>query len=269
MGIHPDTAWSSSNFSNSIGMTFVYIPAGTFQMGSPPSEKGRNWDETLHTVTLTRGYYISNTEVTQTQWYDVMKTTPSSARACGGDCPVENVSWNDIQEFIRRLNTMEQTRSYRLPTEAEWEYASRAGTQTALFTGSVQETTCQPLDPAMDAAGWYCGNTGQTAPSYGFRVRPVGRKKPNAFGLFDTHGNVMEWCLDACSTRSPLTRKTGVFTDTYQEGIRDPLSRHGSRRIVRGGAFFQSPKHSRNANRSAYHPDVRRSYIGFRLVRMQ
>lgn len=268
-GILYSPAWSSGTFTNSIGMTFTLIPAGTFQMGSPPSEKNRNWDETLHTVTLTRGFYISITEVTQIQWFDVMGTTPSASQDCGGDCPVENVSWNDVQEFVHRLNAMEQTRNYRLPTEAEWEYASRAGTRTALFTGPVRETTCHPLDPAMDAAGWYCGNTGYQSPAYGFKAQPVARKNSNAFGLHDTHGNVMEWCLDACTTRSSFTRKTGVFTNTYQEGIRDPLSRYGSRRVVRGGAFFQSPEHSRNANRSAYHPDVRRSYIGFRLVRMQ
>ncbi|MDY0161739.1 formylglycine-generating enzyme family protein [Desulfobotulus sp.] len=262
------SAWASGVFTNSIGMHFVLIPPGTFQMGSPSSEKGRQWDEKQHTVTLTRSFYISTTEVTQTQWFDVMGTTPSASFRCGGDCPVDSVSWNDIQEFIRRLNTMEQTRNYRLPTEAEWEYACRAGSQTAFFNGPIQETTCTPLDPVLNEVGWYCGNSGLQNPAYDFKVQPVARKKPNAFGLYDTHGNVMEWCLDACETRSSFSRRAGVFTDTYEEGIRDPLSRHGSRRVVRGGSFLQSPEHSRSANRSAFHPDVRRSYIGFRLVRM-
>ncbi|MCW7753728.1 formylglycine-generating enzyme family protein [Desulfobotulus sp. H1] len=255
-------------FINSIEMPFSLIPAGSFQMGSPASEKGRRWDETLHTVHITRPFYISTTVVTQQQWFDIMGTTPSSASECGSDCPVENISWSDALQFIDKLNAREGTRSYRLPTEAEWEYACRAGSSSAFFNGPIHETTCTPMDPVLNLSGWYCGNTGVQKPAYHFRLQPVARKEPNAFGLYDTHGNVMEWCLDACENRSVLSRRAGVFTDTYKEGIRDPLSLKGSRRVVRGGAFFQSPEHSRSANRMAFHPETRRSYIGFRVVRV-
>ncbi|TWI68916.1 formylglycine-generating enzyme required for sulfatase activity [Desulfobotulus alkaliphilus] len=262
-------AHGSGTFINSVEMEFVLIPPGSFSMGSPATEKGRNWDEALHTVHITRAFYISTTVVTQKQWFDVMRTTPSSAQSCGGDCPVENVSWNDALQFLQQLNAMEGSRSYRLPTEAEWEYAARAGTQTAFFNGPIQETTCIPLDPVLNESGWYCGNSGQAYPAHGFSIRPVALKKPNAFGLYDVHGNVMEWCLDACNNRSSFSRRAGVFTDTYVDDIKDPLSRRGSHRVVRGGAFFQSPEHSRSANRMAFHPGVKRSYISFRVVRMQ
>jgi len=120
------------NFTNSLGMEFVYIKPGSFMMGSPSDEPKRNNDEKQHQVTLTKAYYIQTTEVTQGQWKAVMGGNPSSFSGCGDNCPVEDVSWNDVQEFIRKLNSQEGDSGYRLPTEAEWEYACRAGSRTAL-----------------------------------------------------------------------------------------------------------------------------------------
>lgn len=261
-------AKSEVAFTNKVKMEFVKIPAGSFMMGSPETEEGRSWDESRHRVTITSPFYISTTEVTQLQWFDVMGTNPSAFRDCGGDCPVENVSWYDCRKFIDKLNAMEHTKKYRLPTEAEWEYACRAGSTTAFFAGNIATTTCKPLDPILDSVGWYCGNTGYQNPVYDLRPFPAGQKKPNAFGLYDTHGNVMEWCLDACNWRDPLSGKIGVITDTYKEGIRDPLSRYGNRRVLRGGSWGQSPEHARSANRIFFNPKAKRNYIGFRVVRM-
>ena len=114
------------SFTNSIGMTFVLIPAGTFQMGSPAGEAERDDDERQHKVTISRPFYLQTTEVTQGQWQKVMGSNPAHFNTCGKDCPVEKVSWDDAQEFIRKLNQMEKTDTYRLPTEAEWEWACRA-----------------------------------------------------------------------------------------------------------------------------------------------
>ena len=134
------TTQNKKTFTNSIGMTFVQIPAGTFVMGSPSSEPGRDGDETQHRVTLTKPFYLQTTEVTQGQWKAVMGNNPSYFSNCGDNCPVEQVSWNDCQEFIRKLNQREGSGVYRLPTEAEWEYGCRAGTETPFNTGSCLST---------------------------------------------------------------------------------------------------------------------------------
>jgi formylglycine-generating enzyme required for sulfatase activity len=122
-------------FVNNLGMKFVYINPGSFMMGSPLKESGRDDDERQHRVTLTEGFYLQTTEVTQGQWQRVMGNDPSKFENCGSDCPVEQVSWNDVQMFIQKLNRMEKTVKYRLPNEAEWEYAARAGTNTAFSWG--------------------------------------------------------------------------------------------------------------------------------------
>jgi formylglycine-generating enzyme required for sulfatase activity len=145
-------------FSNTIGMTFVYIEPGTFTMGSPSSELGRDSDEIRHQVTLTKEYYMQNTEISQGQWKSVMGSNPSHFSNCGDNCPVEMVSWEDAQEFITALNEKEQTNKYRLPTEAEWEYAARAGSTTAFTNGGISEIDCGN-DASLTAIGWYCGNS--------------------------------------------------------------------------------------------------------------
>jgi formylglycine-generating enzyme required for sulfatase activity len=244
---------------NSIGMKLVYIPAGSFLMGSPPSEKGRNFDETLHQVSIRRGFYMTATEITQGQWLSLMRNNPSAFKECGAQCPVEQVSWQDCQEFIDKLNQRENTNTYRLPTEAEWEYACRAGSNTAFANGDITHEFCGQ-EPSLVLMGWYCGNSGSFP-------MPVAQKQPNAFGLYDMHGNVNEWVLDSSNWRDPMTGRTGAFTDTYRDGVVDPLSLVGDRRIFRGGAWSQSAKACRSAKRSVFKPVTKRSYLGFRIVK--
>jgi formylglycine-generating enzyme required for sulfatase activity len=206
MGKRPPKA-KSKKITNSLGMEFVYINPGTFMMGSPSSEPGRGSDERQHRVTLTKGFYMQTTEVTQGEWKAVMGNNPSYFKNCGDDCPVEVVSWDDVQAFIQKLNRKEGVNRYRLPTEAEWEYAARAGSTTAFANGEISrpaELECND-DWNLDAMGWYCGNswrkpytyTEQTAPNFSRKLpRPVAQKQPNAWGLHDMHGNVHEWCQD-------------------------------------------------------------------------
>jgi Uncharacterized conserved protein len=155
----------TKDLTNTIGMTFVYIEPGSYTMGSPSTESGRGSAETQHQVTLTKGYYMQTTEVTQGQWKAVMGSNPSYFGSCGDDCPVEDVSWTDAQAFITALNEKEQTNKYRLPTEAEWEYAARAGSTTAFANGGISETGCD-LDANLDAMGWYCGNANIKTPKF-------------------------------------------------------------------------------------------------------
>lgn len=235
-------------------------------MGSPYQEKGRDSDEDLHKVIISKGFYISITEVTQGQWYDVIKYNPAAFKDCGANCPVESVSWNDCLVFIDKLNRKENTKNYRLPTEAEWEYACRAGSQTAFTNGDITHLKCG-IDPNLNKVGWYCGNSGTAMPISNKKIFPVGLKEPNAWGLYDMHGNVHEWCQDHCEWRNALTGKVEVITDTYRDGIVDPVSRKGSHRIFRGGSWNQSAQYSRSANRSRYRPVAIRNNIGLRIVK--
>lgn len=123
-----------------IGAKFILIPSGTFKMGSPSEEPERGSDETQHQVTISKPFYMQATLVTQGQWKKVMSNNPSYFKNCGNDCPVEQVSWYDVQEFITKLNSIEGTNKYRLPTEAEWEYAARAGTTSLFYTGNCLST---------------------------------------------------------------------------------------------------------------------------------
>ena len=160
-------------YTNSIGMEFMLIPAGTFMMGS---EKGYADEKPQHRVTISRPFYLGKYEVTQAQWEAVMGNNPS--RFDGRNNPVEQVSWEDVRVFIARLNAHEGHTRYRLPTEAEWEYAARAGSTSAYSFGD---------DAArLGQYAWYGDNSGKT-------THPVGQKLPNAWGLHDMHGNVWEW----------------------------------------------------------------------------
>ena len=219
--------------TNSIGMKLVYIEPGEFDMGSPASERRRENDEAQHRVKLTRGFRLGMYEVTQEQWMSVMGSNPSDAR--GDDYPVEQVSWDDAVEFCRKLSEKEG-RTYRLPTEAEWEYACRAGT-TGAYAGTGN----------LDDMGWYAGNSGG-------RKQPVGRKQPNAWGLFDMHGNVWEWCLD-------------WYYRYPQDTVVDPRGpESGAYRIRRGGGTTLPPRLCRAANRNWFGQTVRDSYQGLRVV---
>ncbi len=240
---------------NSIGMTFVYIKSGTFMMGSPADEPGRFKDETQHQVTLTRGFYMQTTEVTQGQWQSVAESNPSYFKKCGYDCPVERVSWNDVQEFIKRLNQKEGGNRYRLSTEAEWEYAARAGTTTPFNTGNCLSTDQANYEGLAPDAGCSKGEYRQTT------VR-TGSFSPNAWGLYDMHGNVEELCQDWYDWKS------------YPSGsVIDPAGPLlGSLRVYRGGSWQGRARrgydgYCRSADRDGIAPSVRSwSSLGFRLV---
>jgi formylglycine-generating enzyme required for sulfatase activity len=170
-----------ADFTNSIGMEFVLIPAGAFEMGSPSNEAGRDDDDgPIHQVTIKNAFYMGKYEVTQEQWRAVMGDNPSYFTG-NDNLPVEQVSWDDVQEFIRKLNAKEGTDKYRLPSEAEWEYACRAGTTTRYSFGDSESR--------LGEYAWYTDNSGS-------KTHPVGQKKPNPWGLYDMHGNVWEWVLD-------------------------------------------------------------------------
>jgi formylglycine-generating enzyme required for sulfatase activity len=226
---------------------FVFISPGTFIMGSPEHEPGRGSDETQHEVTLTRGYFIQTTPVTQEQWKDVMGDNPSNFLQGGEECPVEGVSLNDCLEFIWRVNN-KSNYPYRLPTEAEWEYACRAGACSSFFNGEITMELSSLIDPCLDAIGWYCGNSGN-------KTHPVAEKQPNAWGLFDMHGNVCEWCDDQYGDYSmaPQFDPQGV---TLGLGC-----------VARGGSWLSESQDCRAARRFCYSPNFRSNFVGFRLVR--
>jgi formylglycine-generating enzyme required for sulfatase activity len=218
--------------TNSIGMEFVPIPAGEFVMGSPDSDgEARETEKPQHKVIISRPFYLGKYVATQAQWEAVMGNNPS--RFKGRSNPVEMVSWDDVQEFIRKLNEKEGTDKYRLPTEAEWEYAARAGTTSVYSFGDDFED--------LERYGWYDDESGST--------HPVGQKEPNGWGLYDMHGNVNEWVLDWYGRYpgSPATDPQG------------PAS--GVDRIYRGGAG-----RSRSATRGIFPPGGRDDALGFRLA---
>jgi len=215
-------------------MKLAYIPAGCFDMGSPPDEKGRQTDEFQHRVILTRPFYIAVTEVTQAQWQAVMGDVQCHFK--GDNLPVEKVSWYEAVTFCKRLSQKEG-KTYRLPTEAEWEYACRAGA-TGPFAGPGK----------LDEIGWYRANSkGQT--------HPVATKKPNAWGLYDMHGNVSEWCSDYYSPDYP------------QATVTDPVGpAEGKYRVIRGGSWDYFARGCRCAARSSAPPSYQLKQTGLRVV---
>ena len=242
-GNRPASRAPGKEFVNALGMRFRLIPAGSFTMGSPPGQRGRKASERQHSVRIGKAFYMQTTEVTQGQWVAVMKHNPSLFK--GETLPVENVSWFEAQAFVEKLNKMGDGVLYRLPTEAEWEYACRAGSRGAFAFGGRASR--------LSAYGWYEENADG-------RSHPVAKKKPNAWGLYDMHGNVWEWCLDRAEWGSE------VETDTYRDGIADPLSTEGSDRIQRGGAWSFDARFCRSASRYCNAPGGRSSSVGFRLT---
>jgi formylglycine-generating enzyme required for sulfatase activity len=244
-GVEATAAQTPQTVINSIGMEFVLIPAGEFDMGSPSSEKDRYSNEgPVHHVTISKGFYLSKYEVTQKQWCEVMGSNPSHFE--GDNRPVETVSWNDIQEFIKKLNEMEGTNKYRLPSEAEWEYAARAGTTTSYSFGND--------DSDLGDYAWYESNSGS-------KTHPVGQKQPNPWGLYDMHGNVWEWVQDRYHSSYD-----GAPTDgsAWESGS-------SSYHVRRGGSWGGSAKYFRSALRYYYAPVPVPSYRsggGFRLLQV-
>jgi len=180
--------------------------------------------------------------------------------------PVVHVSKADAEAYCHWL-TRKTGLQHRLPTEAEWEYACRAGTSTPFAGGGITHLFCKPVDPVLDRMGWFCGNSGYKNPPGGLRPHPVKTKQPNRWGLYDMHGNVQEWCLDSCKWRSLWKGQVGVITDTYRKNIVDPLSKKGKHRVIRGGGWHQSARYCRSAYRSYYKPNAKRNSLGFRIVR--
>jgi formylglycine-generating enzyme required for sulfatase activity len=238
---------------NQMGMEFVSVPAGTFMMGSSDAEAQAAYEEAKHgnkdaklewyttekpkhQVTFREGFYMGRYEVTQAQWQAVMGNNPSDFKDCD-QCPVDRVTWNDVQEFIRRLNAHGDGFTYRLPSEAEWEYACRAGT-TGDFAGYP------------DAMAWYYKNSG-------LKTHPVGQKQPNAFGLYDMHGNVWEMCED-------------WHHDSYSGAPTDGSAwlngGEQKRRLIRGGSYANFATGLRSPYRGSALLDLGSLGWGFRVV---
>ncbi|MDD3043828.1 MAG: formylglycine-generating enzyme family protein [Methanosarcinaceae archaeon] len=228
-------------YMNTVGMEFVKIPTGEFMMGSPSDESDRFDDEgPVHKVTIEESYYLSKYEVTQKQWLEVMGSNPSNFK--GDDLPVEEVSWNDIQEFIEKLNEMEDTDKYRLPSEAEWEYACRADTTTEYYFGDSESQ--------LGDYAWYHENSD-------FKTHPVGQKKPNFWGLYDMYGNVWECCQDRYHDDYDETSSDG---SAWEDG-------NNSARVSRGGCWSDYAGSCRSARRGCDVPVSNNNVLGFRLLR--
>jgi formylglycine-generating enzyme required for sulfatase activity len=270
--------------------TWITIPAGGFMMGSPASEPCRamlTGKETLHQVTLTRSFKISRTEVTQGQFSTLMGFNPSAFATAGkcasADCPVESVGWNEAVQYCNALSKQAgltpcytcsgsatiktcspvaafagpkiyECPGYRLPTEAEWEYAYRAGTSTAYHSGPkdpVKCDGCSPGEASLDPIGWYCGNSGD-------RTHPVGQKQPNKWGLLDMSGNVFEWCHD------------WYVEDLGSAADKDPAGpSSGTYRVLRGGSHASFNRDTRAATRRGDKPFQQYDSYGFRCVRTE
>jgi formylglycine-generating enzyme len=212
----------------------VTIPGGCFEMGSPESEEGRFANERLHQVCVS-AFQIGKYEVTQRQWREVMENEPSYFRTCN-HCPVEQVSWNDVQDYVSRLN-LQTGKHYRLPTEAEWEFACRGGRSGGLYCGAGD----------IDALAWYRNNSES-------RTHPVGEKQPNGLGLDDMSGNVWEWTCSA-------------FVDGYDGAEARCVDRAWSGQVAtRGGARYSESRYLRAAVRDGLKPTDRQDSLGFRLA---
>jgi formylglycine-generating enzyme required for sulfatase activity len=231
--------WAEAEVAG-VTFRFRYCPAGTFQMGSPASEEGRSNDEgPQHEVQLTKGFWLGATPVTQRQWEAVTGENPSEFK--GPDRPVEQVSWEDCAAFLGKVNARCPGLDLRLPTEAEWEYACRAGTTGPTYLGSNDAAT-------LDGLGWYDGNSGD-------ETHPVGQKAPNAWGLYDTLGNVREWCADWKAD----------YPSGRQVDPKGPGS--GTGRVIRGGRWYLGASSLRAAYRNRSSPGNCDSDIGFRVAR--
>ena len=230
------TVEPSETWTNDLQMTFVLIPGGSFEMGS---ESGDDDERPVRSLHIDKPFYISQFEVTQAQWFSIMESDPSKF-SDDDNRPVENVSWEDAQAFIDKLNATEPGATYRLPTEAEWEYAARAGSTAAYAFGD---------DAAdLDAYAWYVDNASNT-------THPVGEKQANAWGTHAMHGGVWEWVHD----------RYGPYPSDAASDSPDPPP--GLRRVIRGGSWLSPAEDCRSASRSHAHPTFRGAHVGFRLVR--
>ena len=250
------------DLGNGVTMRLVLIPAGKFMMGSPDSEPGRNGDEgPQHEVTISKPFYMGVFEVTQEQYEQVMGTNPSTFK--GATNPVETVSWDDAMEFCRKLS--EKTgKKVTLPTEAQWEYACRAGSTTAFHFGDELKSRQANADFSASASpgtwekamDWVRKRLGMKAKPVGAQTLPVGGFPPNGFGLYDMHGNVWEWCAD--------WYEEDYYANANNIDPAGPAS--GGLRVLRGGSWYVSPVVCRSAIRVGGVPGYRHVSIGFRVV---
>jgi formylglycine-generating enzyme len=240
-------------YVENVPFTWRWIPPGHFTMDSPEGEFGRALDEgPQHTVTISRGFWLGETPVTQAQWGvlgGLAGAGPSQFRE--PNKPVVSVNWFESRAFAEQLNARFPGLQSDLPTEAQWEYACRAGTDSAFNDGA---DCTQPMgkDPALDALGWYYANS--------IHIHDVRQKQPNAWGLYDMHGGVWEWCLDAWDTKTYERRLAGTV-DPVEQSLDESADR-----VVRGGSWIEQAPACRAAYRSLGEPGIRRIGLGFRLA---
>jgi len=233
------------------GIPFIWIPAGCFMMGAPDAEKEREYDEgPRHRVSLD-GFWMSKYQITQGQWEAIMGNNPSRFKN-GENYPVERINWDDTQAFIGKLNARGKAH-FRLPTEAEWEYACRAGTTTPFYFGNTISS-----DTQVNYDGDHPYGDGPQE-IYREETTPVGNFPPNAFGLYDMHGNVLEWCQDWYDKK---------FYSSAEATKRNPVCNNSESgyRVLRGGSWVNYAWNSRSAYRDWGAPDYRYLFIGARLV---
>jgi len=235
------------DISSEVNIVVVFIPAGEFEMGSPMEELKRDSDEGQHHIKLTKPFYMGKFEVTQLQYREIMSDNPSKF---GGDnLPIENVNWYEASRFLKKLSDKTGLK-FRLPTEAEWEYACRAGTTTAFNTGTTIDSDFANYEATTPYANGIIGKDLK-------RTNKVGSYAPNAFGLYDMHGNVWEWCSD--------------FYDNEYYKITPTLDPTGPQvndgdKVIRGGAWNERPNKCRSADRNNRMPKANQPIIGFRVV---
>ncbi len=220
--------------TDGVVLEFVWIPKGCFQMGS---NSGNSDEKPVHKICVD-GFWIGKYEVTQAQWEVIVGNNPSNFKVCGGNCPVESVSWDDVQSFIQTLNSkVKQT--FRLPKEAEWEYAARSGGKNELYSGGKE----------INNLAWHYKNSKKT-------THKAGTKSANGLGIYDMSGNVWEWCQDWYDSdyykTSPANNPTGPS--------------FGSERVPRGGSWRESERYCKVTTRTRYRPSENSTNLGFRLI---
>jgi formylglycine-generating enzyme len=233
-----DISWGADHKDAATGMEFIFVKGGCYQMGDTFGD-GNTEEIPAHQVCV-NDFYIGKHAVTQGQWKAVMGSNPSEFKECGDDCPVEQISWNDARSFIHKLNRMKPGNNYRLPTEAEWEYAARSGGKKEKYAGGAD----------AESAAWYFENSDM-------KTHPVGTKAPNGLGLYDMSGNVFQWCLDWDDKNyyggSPVDNPQGPASGEY--------------RVIRGGSWVSTEHGVRTTYRLGRVPDRRSGDIGLRLLK--